>query len=105
MKHNFARSWTIGDISTDEKEEKQLRRQVFALQTCFGGVSDGTDGSKYFIFRNVDFSRDSERLGSRETKGIMVAVGWEWQEQGGYEVVGHLPDYRMACFRKFSDEI
>ena len=78
---------------------------MFALQTCFGGVSDGTDGSKYFIFRNVEISPGPERLGSRETKGIMVAVGWAWQEQGGYEVVGHLPDYRMACFRKLSDEI
>ena len=98
MKHSFARSWTIGDISTDEKEEKQLRRQVFALQTCFGG-SDDTDGSKCCIFRNVEISPGPERL------GIMVAVGWAWEEQGGYEVVGHLPDYRMTCFRKLSDEI
>ena len=78
---------------------------MFALQTCFGGVSDGTDGSKYFIFRNVEISPGPERLGSRETKGIMVEVGWARKEQGGYEVVGHLPDYRMTCFRKLSVEI
>ena len=62
----------------------------------FRRCSDGTDGSKYFIFRNVEISPGPERLGSRETKGIMVAVGWSWQEQGGYEVVGHLPGYSMA---------
>ena len=78
---------------------------VFALQTCFGGVSDDTDGSKYLFFRNVEISPGPERIGSRETKGIMVAVGWSWQEQGGYEVVGHLPDYRMTFFRKLTDEI
>ena len=75
---------------------------MFAQQKC---VSDDTDGSKYFIFRNVEISPAPERLGSRETKGIMVAVGWAWQEQGGYEVVGNLPDYKMGCFRKLSDEI
>ena len=56
-------------------------------------------------FGNVEISPGPERQGSRETKGIMVTVGWAWQEQGGYEVVGHLPDYRMTCFRKLSDEI
>ena len=32
-------------------------------------------------------------------------VGWTGQEHGEYEVVGHLPVYRMTCFRKLSDEI
>ena len=32
-------------------------------------------------------------------------VGWSGQEHGEYEVVGHLPVYRMTCFRKLSDEI
>ena len=35
----------------------------------------------------------------------MVPVGRTGQEHGEYEVVGHLPDYRMTCFRKLSDEI
>ena len=48
------------------------------------------------MFRNAEISPGPERLGSRETKGFMVEVGWAWQEQGGYEVVGHLPDYSMA---------
>jgi hypothetical protein len=40
-----------------------------------------------------------------ERKGFMVAVWWVGQDHGEYEVVGHLPDYRIACFRKLSDEI
>ena len=35
----------------------------------------------------------------------MVTVGLVGQEHGDYEVVGHLSAYRMACFRKSSDEI
>ena len=35
----------------------------------------------------------------------MVTVGWVGQEYGEYEVVGYLPDYRMTCCRKLSDEI
>ena len=41
----------------------------------------------------------------RERKGFMVAVGWEGPDHGEYEVVDHLPDYRMTCFRKLSDDI
>jgi hypothetical protein len=32
-------------------------------------------------------------------------VGWAWQEEEGYEVVGHVTGYPTACFRKLSDEI
>ncbi len=35
VKHSFARSWTIGDISADKKEKKQQRGQMFAQQTSF----------------------------------------------------------------------
>ena len=35
VKHSFARSWTIGDISADKKEQKQQRGQMFAQQTSF----------------------------------------------------------------------
>jgi hypothetical protein len=35
VKHSFARSWTIGDISADKKEKKQKRGQMFAQQTSF----------------------------------------------------------------------
>ena len=35
----------------------------------------------------------------------MVEVGWSGQEDGEYEVLGNLPDYRMTSFRKLSDEI
>jgi hypothetical protein len=40
-----------------------------------------------------------------QRKGFIVEVGWAGQEHGEYEVVGHLPGYRMASFRKLSDEI
>ena len=35
VKHSFARSWTIRDISADKKEKKQQRGQMFAQQTSF----------------------------------------------------------------------
>ena len=35
----------------------------------------------------------------------MAAVRWAGLEHGEYEVVGLLPGYKMACFRKLSDEI
>ena len=51
-----------------------------------------------------------EKIGGKgagrwERNGFMVAVGWEGQEHGECYVVGHLPGYRMVCFRKLSDEI
>ena len=35
----------------------------------------------------------------------MVVVGQVLQEQGGYEVVGHVTDCPTAYFKKLSDEI
>ena len=35
VKHSFARSWTIRDISADKKEKKKQRGQMFAQQTSF----------------------------------------------------------------------
>ena len=43
--------------------------------------------------------------GSRERKGFMVKVWWAGQEQREYELAEQLPGYKMACFRKLSDEI
>ena len=35
----------------------------------------------------------------------MVKVWWVGQEEQEDELVDPLPDYRMTCFRKLSDEI
>jgi hypothetical protein len=36
------------------------------------------------------------RIGSRVTKGIMVAEGWSRKEEGGYDLVGHVTGYLMT---------
>jgi hypothetical protein len=51
----------------------------------------------------VKFPYNRKRLGSRETKGNMVAMGLAWEEQGGYGLVGHVTGYRKACCCKDSD--
>ena len=28
----------------------------------------------------------------------MVTVGWAWQQQGGYDPIGHIPRYRIVGF-------
>jgi hypothetical protein len=28
----------------------------------------------------------------------MTVVGWVWHQQGGYDLVGHVPRYRMVRF-------
>jgi hypothetical protein len=43
--------------------------------------------------------------GSRERKGFMVKVWWSGQEEQEYEIVEHLPSYRIPWFRQLSDEI
>ena len=62
-------------ISKTQTRKKQLRRQMFTQQTslkCFGWHRGRFE---IFDFSNRwDLTR--KRLGSRETKGIMVAVGW-----------------------------
>ena len=78
---------------------------MFAQQTSLNCVRVEREVWKYFIFEPLRSHPGRKRLGSRETKGIMVAVGWAWQEEEGYEVVGHVTGYPTACFRKLSDEI
>ncbi len=79
------------------------KRQMFALQTSPVFLHRG---SKYLIFRTVEISPGAgrcEEVGRR--KGIMVAVGRVLQEQGGYEVVGHVTGCPTTFFRKLSDKI
>jgi hypothetical protein len=61
------------------------------------------------VFKKNDVGHASQFLvrfgGSRERKGFMVKVWWAGQEQQDDELVEHLPDYRMTCFRQLSDEI
>ena len=33
-----------------------------------------------------------------ETVGGIAAVGWAWQQEGGYDLVVLVPRYRMVCF-------
>ena len=76
----------------DDKYETRLFRKVHP------------DLSKSSFFKLlVKFADLSENCCGRgakvaETVGTMTAVGWAWQQQGGYDLVGHVPRYTMVRF-------
>ncbi len=67
------------------------------------GQKNKNKKSKYFdFFETMSTYPDQERdSGVGETKGIMVDRVWAWQGQVGYDLVGHVTDWRMVGLEGF----
>ena len=57
----------------------------------------------YLMFPDVPGTRNFQIFlgrgtGEGDRKGGMAAAGWAWQQEGGYDLVGHVPCCRMVAF-------
>ena len=67
--------------------------------------SDGMEDILYAVFLSHGQNISETGGGSRERKGIMVAVVCVWQEQGEYGLVAHIMVYYdlLVCCLQDSD--